>query len=114
VKFLVDNQLPIALARFIHYELEVEAAHVADLGLRGAADAELWQYASLTGAVLISKDEDFVGLALQAPTACLLWVRLGNCRRGELLDVFGRVWPKLIEKLASGERIIELRARRDT
>jgi predicted nuclease of predicted toxin-antitoxin system len=69
VKFLVDNQLPPALARFIQAEFEVEAAHVADLGLETASAAELWRYASITGSTLISKDEDFTHMAVQTPTA---------------------------------------------
>ena len=36
MKFLVDNQLPPALARFISDDLHVEALHVVDAGLRDA------------------------------------------------------------------------------
>jgi hypothetical protein len=34
VKFLIDNQLPPALARFIETNLLCEAKHVADVDLR--------------------------------------------------------------------------------
>jgi predicted nuclease of predicted toxin-antitoxin system len=51
VKFLVDNQLPAALARF--------------LALR---DAEIWEHASRHDCVVISKDADFLYLA-NAPGA---------------------------------------------
>jgi predicted nuclease of predicted toxin-antitoxin system len=54
VKFLVDNQLPPALARFISEDLGVEAVHVADVGLRDAADADVWRHASENDVVLIS------------------------------------------------------------
>jgi predicted nuclease of predicted toxin-antitoxin system len=72
VRFLVDNQLPPALARFIEAELSAEAQHVADLGLQDAADAELWSYVSEHNVVLISKDEDFADMILQKPTARLI------------------------------------------
>jgi len=109
VKFLVDNQLPPALARFIQSDLGAEAAHVADMNLEEASDTELWDYASRTDSILISKDEDFVKLFLRAPTACFVWVRVGNCRRAFLLEVFRRMWPKLISQLERNDRFIEIR-----
>ncbi len=107
--FLIDNQLPPALARFIESEFGAKATHVADVGLRDAADAELWAYVSKTDSVLISKDDDFVRFVLTTPTARLVWVRTGNCRSGYLLNVFRRVWPKVIERLKKGDRFIEVR-----
>jgi predicted nuclease of predicted toxin-antitoxin system len=94
VKFLVDNQLPPALASLIQREFGEEASHVVDIGMRDATDAELWSYASATNAIVISKDEDFANMVLRTPTAGLLWVRVGNCRAAILLDVFRRVWPE--------------------
>ncbi|MGC2657250.1 MAG: DUF5615 family PIN-like protein [Bryobacteraceae bacterium] len=78
MNLLIDNQLPPALARFIESELRCSAIHVADVGLRDASDAEVWQYASTTGSILVSKDEDFATMVLRAPTAKLIWVRVGN------------------------------------
>jgi len=109
VKFLVDNQLPVALARLIRDDLGSEAVHVADVGLQEASDEEIWRYASANGLILISKDEDFVSLASKAPAAGLLWVRLGNTRRVFLLSVFRRVWARIAERFASGDQFVELR-----
>lgn len=41
MSFLIDNQLPPALARFLQQDLGAEAAHVADLGLERASDQEI-------------------------------------------------------------------------
>ena len=109
MKFLVDSQLPPALARFISEDLGVEARHVADIGLRDAADADVWSYASENDFVLISKDDDFVSLYSKTPSARLLWVRLGNCRREFLLTVFKKQWPRILERFDQGERFLELR-----
>ena len=109
MKFLVDNQLPPALARFISDELCTETLHVVDVGLQQSGDADVWTYASTNGFVLISKDEDFATLHSKAPTAGLLWVRLGNCRRAFLLKVFREQWPKILERFENGERFVELR-----
>lgn len=107
--FLIDNQLPPALARFICTELGCEARHVTDVGLREASDAEVWRYASTNGFVLVSKDEDFTHMALRDSNTRLIWVRVGNCRRVFLLDLFRRLWPNLLERLGSGDRFIEIR-----
>ena len=77
MNFLVDNQLPPALARFIESELKVSAIHVVDVGLRDASDAEVWRYASAEDLILVSKDEDFANMILSRPIARLIWIRSG-------------------------------------
>ena len=109
MKFLVDNQLPRALARFIETDLRCEAKHVADVDLREASDAEVWRYATANDFVLVSKDEDFTHMSLRSADACLIWVRVGNCRRVVLLDLFRRLWPTVLERLGAGDRFIEIR-----
>ena len=109
MKFLVDNQLPPALARFLSDDLGVHAVHVQDLKLAKASDKELWAYASEQGFIVISKDGDFAALYSRTQTAKLLWVRIQNCRRVELLSVFRRQWPKIIEHFGAGEGFVELR-----
>jgi predicted nuclease of predicted toxin-antitoxin system len=109
LNFLVDNQLPPALARFIESELNAKAVHVADLGLRDASDAEVWGYASAKDLILISKDEDFGNMILNRPTAKMIWVRVGKCRRLFLLELFRRIWPRIVERLESGDSLIEIR-----
>ena len=46
MRFIVDNQLPPALARFISEDLGAQAVHVIDVGLRDEGDANVWAYAS--------------------------------------------------------------------
>jgi predicted nuclease of predicted toxin-antitoxin system len=109
LNFLVDNQLPPALARQIQGELGHHAAHVSDLGMRNASDVELWTYASEHDCVLISKDEDFTNMVLRTSGAGLIWVRVGNCRRAFLLNLFRDVWPRVLERLEAGDRFVEIR-----
>jgi predicted nuclease of predicted toxin-antitoxin system len=66
VKFLVDNQLPTALARFLASR-GVECQHVLDIDLGGATDAAIWNYASRNDWVLISKDEEGYRPTLHLP-----------------------------------------------
>ena len=109
MKFLVDNQLPAALARFIEAK-GCQAVHVLDIGLAEASDVEIFQRAELDGYILVSKDEDFLHLVLKPGTSAgLFWVRIGNCRKHHMLEVFERAWPRLVERIEAGERIIEVR-----
>ena len=109
MRFLVDNQLPSALARFLS-SIGLEAVHVLDLGLSQSKDAELWSFAAENDFVLISKDHDFLDfLGRTAPRGRLIWVRVGNCRRQALLESVERAWPEIMSLLAAGERMIEIR-----
>jgi predicted nuclease of predicted toxin-antitoxin system len=109
VKFIVDNQLPAALARFL-VTRGIDCQHVLDMGLENASDREIWRYACAEDCIVISKDEDFLYLAsLPAAGARLIWVRTGNCRRIDLLAIVERVWPRIENALKAGERVIELR-----
>jgi len=102
MKFLVDNQLPVALSRFLQSQ-NVAALHVLDVQLDEASDREIWQYAKLNDLTIISKDEDFFHLSVFDPEGpSLIWVRLGNCRRKVLLETFSKLLTQLIEALESG------------
>lgn len=48
-------------------------------------------------------------MILRAPTAKLIWVRMGNCRKDFLLESFRRIWPRILARLGTGERMIEIR-----
>jgi predicted nuclease of predicted toxin-antitoxin system len=109
VRFLVDAQLPPALARALS-ERGYVAEHVADVGLLSATDAEIVRYAIQHAAVLITKDEDFpdlISLGRQAPA--VVWVRLGNTTRRALLARFDQDFDRLVELIGAGEQLIELR-----
>ncbi len=110
MKFLVDNQLPPTLARFICQDLEgTDSFHVTDVDMESSSDMDIWRYASENGFIVVSKDEDFLTLVSKTPTAKLIWVRLGNCRRSYLLDAFKHLWPSILERFNSGDQIVELR-----
>lgn len=108
MRFLVDAQLPTALARWIASQGQT-AQHVADLQMANASDREIWQEAQETGAVIISKDSDFVTLAsLEEECPPVVWIRLGNTRRQALLNWFSPLFPEVLEALEQGEKLIEI------
>lgn len=109
MRFLIDAQLPPALARRLT-SLGHTAEHVTDIGPGDATDRALWAYALDHDAILVTKDEDFHDMALVLHAApVIVWVRIGNTRRQALLDRFEPLLDDLTELLAAGNRLIELR-----
>lgn len=108
MKFLVDNQLPSALARWL--AARADAVHVLDCRMATANDSDIWSRAITESWIVVSKDEDFFHLANRPhDPGRLLWVRLGNCRTAALLARFESTWLGLEQEFASGQRIVELR-----
>jgi predicted nuclease of predicted toxin-antitoxin system len=108
LRFLVDAQLPPALARWLASR-DHEASHVADLGLADATDRAIWGHAQTIGAILLTKDEDFALLkTIEGRGPVVVWIRLGNTRRRELLQWFERMLPDLLIALERGDSLIEI------
>jgi predicted nuclease of predicted toxin-antitoxin system len=108
MRFLVDAQLPPALARWLAAQGH-DAAHVGDLGMQAASDAAIWDHALASASAIVTKDEDFAQrkvLADHGPV--VVWIRLSNTRRRELLAWFEAVLPDILAALARGETLIEV------
>ena len=108
MRFLVDAQLPPALARWLADQGH-EAVHVLDLDLAAARDRDIWAHAGRVGAALITKDEDFAALSTLDPTGpAVVWIRLGNTTNPALFAWFSPLLPNIEKALASGEKLIEV------
>jgi predicted nuclease of predicted toxin-antitoxin system len=112
LRFLVDAQLPPALARHLR-SLGHDAHHVADVGLIAAPDQMVWQRATDEDAALMSKDQDFLALALRATRGRFIWIRIGNTSRAAIIRSVGEALPHIIAAMSAGERIVEVRGRID-
>ena len=85
MRFLVDAQLPPALARWLN-DMGHDAEHVSDIGMQSAPDRVIWDYASSKGAAIVTKDEDFAQRrALVDHGPAIVWIRLPNARRQDWL-----------------------------
>ncbi|MCW6509849.1 DUF5615 family PIN-like protein [Lichenifustis flavocetrariae] len=108
MRFLVDAQLPPALARWLAAQGH-EAAHVGDLGMQAASDAAIWDHALVSSSAIVTKDEDFVQRKVLADNGpVVVWIRLPNTRRQELLAWFETVLPDVLAALLRGETLIEV------
>jgi predicted nuclease of predicted toxin-antitoxin system len=109
VKFIIDNQLRPALARYLG-KRGCDCEHVLDVGMAESSDLDICRYAEIHDRILVTKDDDFLYLAGRSHVKItLLWVRLGNCRTAALLAAFDRLWPLIESSLRAGDRIIEIR-----
>ena len=106
---MIDAQLPPALARAIVQE-GYPAEHVFDISLVHASDETIWDHAVASGAILITKDEDFVTRVKYLRDAVpVVWVRLGNTSRKALLERFA--CSTVMSLIAGGETLVEIRPR---
>ncbi|MCH7903590.1 MAG: DUF5615 family PIN-like protein [Armatimonadetes bacterium] len=77
--FLFDENLPASLCRLLE-DLYPGSVHAAQVGLGGATDRDVQQYAIDNGHVVATKDSDHAELALTLfQGAKVVWIRLGNC-----------------------------------
>lgn len=68
-----------------------------------------WERAAQLGAVVVTKDEDFVTLRLtRRDGPAVLWIRLGNTRRAKLLTAMEALMPQLMAALERGETLVEV------
>jgi predicted nuclease of predicted toxin-antitoxin system len=108
VRFLVDAQLPPALARYLAAQGH-QAEHVSDLGLARSSDREIWSKAADLRSVIITKDEDFLTLrALQPAGPAVVWIRVRNTTRDTLIEVISSVLPAILTALERGETVVEV------
>jgi len=74
-----------------------------------ADDRAIWRHAAASGSVLVTKDEDFAVISmLEQEGPPVLWVRLGNTRRQELLRWFEKILPAALSALERGDSLVEL------
>ena len=105
----IDAQVSPALAVWMRERFAVEASAVRDLGLVQAEDQGIFAAARAAGAVVLTKDADFVELLERlGPPPRVVWLRCGNTSNARLRTILERWWPKVEELLAAGEKLIEI------
>ena len=84
------------------------AQAVREVGLREATDEAIWAYAQQSGAVILTKDEDFAARCERVPPVLIVWLRVGNASNQAL-----RVWlePRMagiVQLVGQGGRLVEV------
>ena len=105
----IDAQLSPALARLIRETFGVAAHAVRDLGLREAKDVVIFHAAREAGAVVMSKDSDFVVLLEQfGPPPQVLWVTCGNTSNARMREILLKSFSEARARLEQGEPLVEI------
>lgn len=79
-----------------------------EIDLLAASDEAIAARAEADGAVLVSKDEDFVTLRLPERFV-LLWLRCGNATNRALTAWLETRWERIEALLQDGEPFVEVR-----
>lgn len=100
MKLLLDENLSPRLPALLA-DSYPDSSQVELLGLRGATDTTVWEYARAEGYVLVSKDNDFRQRSFQygAPPK-VLWLSVGNAGTPIILRL-------LRESLTEIERFVQ-------
>jgi predicted nuclease of predicted toxin-antitoxin system len=107
--FWLDAQLPPSLASWMRDTMGLDVHCVKELGLRDAADTHIFAAARAAGAILVSKDSDFVDLVqVHGSPPQLIWLTCGNVTNARLKVVISNAWTQVTAVLATGEAIVEL------
>lgn len=84
MKLLFDENLSPKLVAALA-DVFPGSAHVDRVGLGGAMDHEVWEYARLQGYTLVSKDSDFQEMSLlRGYPPRVIWIKRGNCTNKQI------------------------------
>ena len=105
----LDAQLSPAMARWLASDFGVQAHPVCELGLRDADDPLIFDAARTAGAVVMTKDADFVQLLERfGPPPQVIWLTCGNTSNERLRALLHGAWPRVVELLRAGESLVEI------
>ncbi|MEM9830351.1 MAG: DUF5615 family PIN-like protein [Bacteroidota bacterium] len=105
---LVDAQLSPHLAPWITRTFSIEAFSVGYLGYRDAADTEIFEYARTAGAIVMTKDDDFVRLHYQQGSPPkIIWLTCGNTSNDHIKKILRNKLPQVLEMLNTSD-LVEL------
>ena len=87
MKLLLDQNLSRKLIKQIE-DLFPESCHISSVLSETSEDREIWLYAKENGFTIVTKDDDFEQRSLLfAHPPKVIWIRLGNCRTGQIASL---------------------------
>ncbi len=105
----LDAQLPPSIAAWIQSTFATECHCIEDLGLRNADDLSIFQAARDAGAVVMTKDTDFVDLIGRfGPPPQVFWLTCGNTSNARLRTIPTVALPSALPLLEQGENLVEI------
>jgi predicted nuclease of predicted toxin-antitoxin system len=87
MKLLLDENLSRRIVPFLQAEFP-GSSQVALLGLEGANDLEIWEYAKTNGFVIVSRDSDFQERSLvNGYPPQVIWLKIPNHSKTAVLNI---------------------------
>jgi len=87
VKLLFDQNLSYRLVESLA-NLFPHSQHVRHIGLAGASDSAIWDYAKSHDFAIVSKDSDFHQRSLTfGPPPKVIWIQRGNCSTDDIIEI---------------------------
>ena len=101
---VVDNMMPTILIGHLR-QLGYPAISVRSFGVAGTSDKLIWPKVEELGAILVSKDWDFVLLAENSFRGKLIHYRRGNETTDETISTMRNKLPSVLLELNTGKSI---------
>ena len=90
MKLLFDENLSHRLVGILAHEFR-GCTHVRDIGLRAAADSQIWDHARTQDFVIVSKDTDFRERSyVEGFPPKVIWLDVGNAGTSAILELLRR------------------------
>lgn len=105
----LDAHLPPAWGAWLTVEAGRPAVHLRALGLRHAKDKEIFAAARQAGAILVTKDGDFVEMVLRLGTPpAIIWLTCGNTSNEALRALLKTTFAHALSLIENGEPLVEI------
>ncbi len=105
----VDAHLSPRIARWMTERHSVTALALRDLGLRDADDDDIYRAAKSSGAVLLTKDRDFIELLERyGSPPKVIWLTCGNTSDAALQILLNKHLTTALVMLENGENLVEI------
>jgi predicted nuclease of predicted toxin-antitoxin system len=104
---LIDENLPRRLTEVLKVA-GIKALHTSELDLNGRPDAEVLARALADNLAVMTKDSDYIDLALTTGKGKVVLISAGNLRLGALILYVGERASAIREFLLSPEKVASL------
>lgn len=106
MKLLLDENLSPRLPALL-VDLYPDSSQIELLGLRGATDTVVWEYAKAQGYVLVSKDNDFRQRSFQyGSPPKVVWLNVGNAGTAVILNLLRESCDEIARFVAAPEEAL--------
>lgn len=97
------------LAQWLRQEFQLNALPLRELGLRDASDRDIYESARAAGAIVMTKDLDFIRLLEQhGPPPQILWITCGNTSNFRMKQILSKTLNDALGLLLAGDALVEI------